>query len=463
MRLLNNHAMAPNTTKHPPQTLKQAKRAYQKSGPRLSEIEIRRIERAAELQDRAARMREREHKRKANLKRKAERDEKDREARRRMNIPEPVKGFYVGPSQIKMSGFLDTGVKSDKEDTKSEIGDRKSAEPEAKREGLQIAGIEVPAAQTARTETPPSPKPGSFDHPVLPMAPPKLRMPLEPRSANSIVRSKPLFFAESVKSSFVIEDDWDSILASGTQIARELAAPDLGPNIHIVAPPSVRPCVEIASDDIDFLDIISTQDLDDVAEESLTKPSMPEQEPIYSDCPKERHISDKAKNQTENKIGGPDHENSYKSESDYSEDAAYNPNQGAEHNNEPPSDIDAIIPVHPPTGTTKDSEFDDGIKDDEFNDIIAVCETKRAPLPKNIPIHTPHITHTSNKPEPPKAHLDTNQYASSDYGDFDLSTQEMLELEPVCSTKAPWPELSTQQLYGLEESFIEDDYDYSAL
>ena len=87
-----------------PQTLKQAKKAYRKAGPgpRFSEVELRRLARAAELQERADRIKDREKKKKANRKKREEKMEKEREARRKAGLSE-IREAYVGPSQLKLA------------------------------------------------------------------------------------------------------------------------------------------------------------------------------------------------------------------------------------------------------------------------------------------------------------------------------------------------------------------------
>ena len=75
------------------------------------------IERRAVLQERADRIREREARRKANLKKKEERIEKEREVRQRMNLPSPTKGgFHVGPSQLHLGDFMVMGGKRKREE-----------------------------------------------------------------------------------------------------------------------------------------------------------------------------------------------------------------------------------------------------------------------------------------------------------------------------------------------------------
>lgn len=70
---------------------------------------MRQIERSAELRERAERIKEREDRRKANLKKKNGRIEREREARARMGIPSPVKED-VGASQMRLGAFLAVGV-----------------------------------------------------------------------------------------------------------------------------------------------------------------------------------------------------------------------------------------------------------------------------------------------------------------------------------------------------------------
>ncbi|KAI9717905.1 MAG: hypothetical protein M1812_004432 [Candelaria pacifica] len=91
--------------RHREGTSRQIKRAYQKSGPRVSEADIRRAQRGNELQQRAERIQKAERQRKVNQQKRHEKEQKDREVRKRMGIPEPAIGC-VGPSQIRMSQFF---------------------------------------------------------------------------------------------------------------------------------------------------------------------------------------------------------------------------------------------------------------------------------------------------------------------------------------------------------------------
>ena len=111
--------MTPIPRTYRPQTLKQAKRAFRKSGGevRLSESEKAAIERRVELQERADRINEREARRKANLKKREEKRQREKEARHRMGISTPPskQGIQVGPSQLHLSDFMCAGVKRKRE------------------------------------------------------------------------------------------------------------------------------------------------------------------------------------------------------------------------------------------------------------------------------------------------------------------------------------------------------------
>lgn len=147
---------------HRPQTLKQAKKAYRKAGAtvRLSESEKAVLERRAVLQERADRIKEREARRKANLKKKEERVQREREARHRMGMPTPPakEGIQVGPSQLHLSDFVYAGVKRKWDDDGEE--ERKS--------GMRKEGDLVVQEQE-----------------MSPMEPPPSRQPLRPLSANA--------------------------------------------------------------------------------------------------------------------------------------------------------------------------------------------------------------------------------------------------------------------------------------
>ena len=249
-----------------PQTLKQAKRAYRKSGAtiRLSASEIAQAERRAALQERADRIKEREARRKANLKKREEKIARERETARRMgrNFADDKKpGWKVGTSQLSLGGFLG-GVQKLHPD--QEVP--KNLQPEENRENVEIT------AQQEQDEV---------DKFVTCMSPPG------PQSAKSIVQDHVCFPPkERSPNSFAIrmspppkrlprsvalaDDTFDDCFPSNTQIERELSLPLTKPSpipsaAKLQSPP-LSP-VQIAAsynaqDADDLLACISTQDLD---------------------------------------------------------------------------------------------------------------------------------------------------------------------------------------------------------
>lgn len=95
MRSDSSATVMPDTTTtiRKPQTLAQAKAAYRKHGPRISSQEHRRLERGHELMLRAKRIKEREERKKANARRRSEKELRTRETRRNQGLPsqEPPK------------------------------------------------------------------------------------------------------------------------------------------------------------------------------------------------------------------------------------------------------------------------------------------------------------------------------------------------------------------------------------
>ncbi len=403
-------------------------------------------------------MRERENKRKANLKKKVEREEREREARARMNIPSPIKGFYVGPSQIRLSGFLGTGVKRKRGEVQpsTENKDKETLEiAKSEDQKLEITERKAPEPEMATTEKPKSQKPECTKHSLQQMAPPNSRAPLQPRSANPIIPPKPLFFAEPAKLSIAIEDDWDSFLASNTQIEQELAGPDTTTKVPTASPPPARPFLIPVNDTTDILDMILTQDLDYTDDNVPVEPRVPNLESDAECYSKAASVSrDEVKKEC---IHGHENECRYtvaqarkelsyegsgKSESDYGDDAGYELDLKVENIDEiclsndqrlgvnqpdkepgladmlPNDDYGNDSPTLSPNPQNSDFDFDDGIKDSEFQTLIADYETNQ---PHSSP---PSDTHTPPCPAPP--HI--SGLERSDYGDFELSTQDTREL-----------------------------------
>ena len=107
-----------------PQTLKQAKRAYQRNGPaRPSASDIAQAERRVALQERADRIKDREARRKANLKKRNEKIAREREAAKEAGKPfiEDQKPHWkVGASQLRLGGFLN-GIRKIREPDHSKL------------------------------------------------------------------------------------------------------------------------------------------------------------------------------------------------------------------------------------------------------------------------------------------------------------------------------------------------------
>ena len=123
---------------------------------RLSESEKAVLERRAVLQERADRIKDREARRKANLKRKEERVQREREARHRMGIATPPtkEGIHVGPSQLHLSGFMYAGTERKRED-REEVEVDKKEKSEIHNEGELV----VQEHHSSPTEPPPSRQP----------------------------------------------------------------------------------------------------------------------------------------------------------------------------------------------------------------------------------------------------------------------------------------------------------------
>lgn len=227
--------MPQSETLHRPQTLKQAKKAFKKAGalPRFSDAEIRRLNRAAELQERADRAKEKERKRKANLKKREERLAKEREARKKAHLPD-VKEAHIAASQLQLA-FPDGAIKRKEGRNRAALGDDSVQPRQNNPKPTDDAGVSM------------------------------LKCPLQQITPTVAMSSKSAPFAMSENPWNTCVEDWDEFLVSNTQLERELSAP------RVKAPPMIctrdpAPTSTESDDPIDMLDLISTQDL-----ESLTK------------------------------------------------------------------------------------------------------------------------------------------------------------------------------------------------
>ena len=223
--------MASTINPNRPQTLKQAKKAYRKAGPgpRFSDVELRRLARAAELQERADRIKDREKKKKANRKKREEKMEKEREARRKAGLPE-IREAHVGPSQLKLAFPGADGGKDKKDDESSDTSGEELVR--TNQQGVPQS-METPC-RTSRT-------------------------PLQPKSPNLIVKpnsQRAAFVTDQLSK--ISDHDCLDFFVSNTQIEQELSTPKMKPpTTHVTEPPSAshdRPS--------DILALISTQDLE---------------------------------------------------------------------------------------------------------------------------------------------------------------------------------------------------------
>ena len=232
-----------------PQTSKQAKRAYQKSRacPGLSTTDLKRLERGAVLQERADRIKKREVQKTVNRQKRMEKEQKEREARKRMGIPEP-KRTYVSPRQERLSQFVRGGGKGrekDAEDTLGEEGEE-SDETDQTLEDLLVD-------QSCLVER------GS------PVRPPRPAKTERPRSQHK--RSP---YASPLKPASPQADDWAAFFVSNTQIKRELTDDEsdtMGEDVEST-PGGLGCAIPPEDGTAEFLRHIVTQDLEfDIDEE----------------------------------------------------------------------------------------------------------------------------------------------------------------------------------------------------
>ena len=275
----------PPTTR--PQTLKQAKRAYRKSGAavRLSASELAQAERRASLQERADRIKEREARRKANLKKREEKIARERETARIVGRPfaeDQRAGSMVGASQLSLGDFLG-GVK--KTDSNQEIKEKLQAYEE--KENYETTAV--------HEEDEPNESMKSMAPPVQPSGQPGVGV--SACHAQSIksptcfaVRMPPPAKPQS-KIFEVLDEAFDECFPSNTQIQRELS-PEPCKIVPIstsaalqnpAIPPVQEPTAFAVADPNDLLASISTQDLDfyEALTQTAAAPEATKQEPDF--------------------------------------------------------------------------------------------------------------------------------------------------------------------------------------
>ena len=114
------------------QTSREVKRDFKKNGPRLPEHELRRLERGAILDERAAKFREQEERRKQAKKKREEKERKEKLARKQLGVSLATQmiGFNHTQAQLKrgMEAFLGYKKRDEEEEKKREMELRKKLE-----------------------------------------------------------------------------------------------------------------------------------------------------------------------------------------------------------------------------------------------------------------------------------------------------------------------------------------------
>ena len=275
-----------------PQTSRQAKRAYQKAGatPRISAVEQRRIDRAVELEDRAARIRLHNVRARENKRKKAEKDEKDREVRKRMGIQEPSK-FKIGPSQLSLGAFVGVGLKhKELEPVEDEVPECSSPHTPTEDTNAEVISVDCPEIPKAsgkpdwvtqgifvvpsdpledccdsqakidrRTNLPPKEVTTLPSNTLMPPPPPRLSSNTKasyPAPPTYTAPSKPIVAAAAIDS------DWDMFLDSNTQVAREISYHPIKASMKTMDEKSPSATtLQHPTTSVDLLAGISTQDL----------------------------------------------------------------------------------------------------------------------------------------------------------------------------------------------------------
>jgi hypothetical protein len=127
--------VATRPTSYPPLKGRQVQAAHKKSGGqyRLSAIELRELERAAELERRAKHIRDKEQRKRLNQQKRAEKERQKREAHRQKLVEDGKNGkMFLGPtqhprSQFRMERFVQRHgamQQTTKLDQNSKLGDR---------------------------------------------------------------------------------------------------------------------------------------------------------------------------------------------------------------------------------------------------------------------------------------------------------------------------------------------------
>ena len=200
---------AQSPSHRPAQTLRQAKKAFRKSSarPKLSASELAIIERRAVLQERADRIKERESRRKANIRKREEKKEREKETLLRQGKELPKEGgIKVGPSQLDLTRFLPV------------VKNYACKEVQRKSKGVDKCQGEMVCQSQTGVSAGSEPKVDEIS-----MAPPLPLVDQHPAS----VTTKPLALNVVVQAE-IQDTDFAGLFVSNTQVERELcSSPDL--------------------------------------------------------------------------------------------------------------------------------------------------------------------------------------------------------------------------------------------
>ncbi|MCJ1236361.1 hypothetical protein MMC14_004342 [Varicellaria rhodocarpa] len=221
------------------QTSRQAKKAYRaSSGPKFSDSELRKFERAGELRERAERIREKETRKQLNKKKKAEKEQKEKAAKKRQGICEEEE--KISPRQVRIGVFLGKRKREDNEETgrvlcerSGKVAGAEKEEPDKREDDEEIGTIlherSSEVAQPEKEEQKPK------------------RRPLQEIDGNMIgektvgreAEECPENPSSNPKSAIrpPEDDDWSFFLDSNTQIEREISTPNRDAPHTLYLPP----------------------------------------------------------------------------------------------------------------------------------------------------------------------------------------------------------------------------------
>jgi hypothetical protein len=126
-------------TTHIKSTSHQAKADFRKHGPRVSDAELKKMERRDELEARADRLKELEKKRKQSKRKREEREGKERDAKRRMGIGLATQLAGFSHTQKRMKSGMETFLGKVKSNGKENVDSRGCSS--AKTEGISASKI----------------------------------------------------------------------------------------------------------------------------------------------------------------------------------------------------------------------------------------------------------------------------------------------------------------------------------